>query len=167
MLSRCCRKLLYFNISQEYECIEACNLCILPNTFLWMPFDSTFRSDITNMVTSYNMSFIPLLSSHDECRKGKIQSNTRNSNKKHSDSNLCFIIIIYSLCTFYKEQIGLVKHRAICLSLQVHLLNQQRDFHKLDMNYVGGHQNFILFTFLQSVITIIQQTYEFMKLEFH
>jgi len=39
-------------------------------------------SDINNMVTSYNMSFVPLLSSHHECRKGKIQSNTSNSNKK-------------------------------------------------------------------------------------
>jgi len=39
-------------------------------------------TDITNIVTSYNMSFIPLLRSHSECRKGKFQSNTRNSNKK-------------------------------------------------------------------------------------
>jgi len=89
--------------------------------------------------------------------------------KNSSDSNLCFIIINFSLCTFCKEQTELVKHRAICLFLQVHLLNQLRDFRKLGMNYIGDHQNFILFTFLQSVIIIIiiWQTYEFMKSEFH
>jgi len=87
--------------------------------------------------------------------------------KNSSDSNLCFMTIIFSLCTFYKEQTGLVKHCAICLSQQVHLLNHLSDFHKLDRNFVGDHQNFVLFTFLQSVVTIIWQTCEFMKLEFH
>jgi hypothetical protein len=55
---------------------------------------------------------------------------------------------------------------AIRVSLQVHLLNQLRDIHQFDMNYaLGGHQNFILFNFLQSVITITGQTHEFMKLD--
>jgi len=56
--------------------------------------------------------------------------------KNSSDSNLCFIIINFSLCTFCKEQTELVKHRTVCLFLQFHQLNQLRDFHKLGMNYV-------------------------------
>jgi hypothetical protein len=66
--------------------------------------------------------------------------------KNNSDCSLCFIIIvfIFSLCIFYKEQTGLVQHHAIHLSLQVHLLNQLRDFHKLDMNYPNFYTVYFL-----------------------